>query len=91
MSGLASLTGSSVSSLSLSTLADPSQALSMLGSLGSPVTKVGTVPLNGEQTTEYQTTITVADVVSRLSHSSSAAAECCGQKHSSSWESPVFR
>jgi hypothetical protein len=73
LSGLASLTGSSVSSLSLSTLADPSQALNMLGSLGSPVTKVGTVPLNGEQTTEYQTTITVADIVPRLSHGSAAS------------------
>ncbi len=82
LSGLASLTGSSASSLSLSTLADPSQALSMLGSLGSPVTKVGTVPLNGEPTTEYQTTIAVADIVSQLSHgsaSSSAAAKAIQQ------------
>ncbi len=73
LTGLASLTGSPASSLSLSTLADPSQALSMLGSLGSPVTKVGTVPLDGEQTTEYRTTITMADIVSQLSHGSASS------------------
>lgn len=72
LSGLGSLTGSSAGSLSLSTLADPSQALGLLGSLGSPVTKVGTVTLNGELATEYQTTISVTDIVSQLPHGSSS-------------------
>ncbi len=74
LSGLGSMTGSSASSLSLSTLADPTQALHVLGSLGSPVTKVGTVTLGGEQVTEYQTTITAADVASRLSNGSASSA-----------------
>ncbi len=74
LSGLSSLTGSSAGSLSLSTLADPAHALGLLGSLGSTVTKVGTVTLNGEQTTEYQTTVSVADIVSQLSHGSPSSA-----------------
>ena len=74
LSGLGTLTGSSVGSLSLSTLADPTQALGMLGALGSPVTNEGTVQLNGEPTTEYRTVISVADVVSRLRQGSSSAA-----------------
>jgi hypothetical protein len=73
LSGLGSLTGSSAGSLALSTLANPTQALDMLGSLGSPVTTVGPVQLNGEQTTEYQTTLSVAAIVSRLSADSSAS------------------
>ena len=62
LSGLESLTGSSAGSLSLSTLADPNQVLGMLGTLGSPVTNVGTVTLDGQRVTEYQTSITAADI-----------------------------
>lgn len=70
---LGSLTGSSLGSLSLSTLADPSHAFGMLGSLGAPVRKVGTVTLDGQPVTEYQTTVTVADVVSQLSQGSASS------------------
>lgn len=80
LSGLGSLTGSSAGSLSLSTLADPSQALGLLGSLGSAVTKVGTVTLNGEQATEYQTTISVTNIVSQLSHGSSSTSSGAAAK-----------
>ena len=72
LSGLGSLTGSPAGSLSLSTLADPTRALRMLASLGSPVTDVGTVMLDGEQTTEYQTTVSVSDILSRLPHGSAS-------------------
>jgi len=74
LSDLGSLTGSSAGSLSLSTLADPGQALTMLGSLGSPVTDLGTVTLGGQRVTEYQTTITVADIASHLPGGSGSSA-----------------
>ena len=73
LAGLGSLTGSSASSLSLSTLANPSEAFHTLGSLGSPVTDEGTVTLNGEQVTEYQATVNIADVASRLAQGSDAS------------------
>jgi len=73
LSGLKSLTGSSAGSLSLSTLADPTQVLGMLGTLGSTVTNVGTVTLDGQRVTEYQTSITAADIASKLSHGSAAS------------------
>jgi hypothetical protein len=73
-SDLGSLTGSSAGSLSLSTLADPGQALTMLSSLGSPVTDLGTVTLDGRRVTEYRTTITAADIASRLPGGSAASA-----------------
>ncbi len=78
LSDLGSLTGSSASSLSLSTLADPAQALAVLGSLGSPVTRVGTVTLDGQPVTEYRTTITTTDIASALSHGSSASSAAAG-------------
>jgi hypothetical protein len=78
LAGLGSLTGSSASSLALSTLADPASALNGLGSLGSPVTRVGTVTLDGQPVTEYQTTVTMADVASALSHGSAASAAAAG-------------
>ncbi len=72
LSALGPLTGSSADSLALSALADPTKALDMLGSVGSPVTKVGIVRLNGEPTTEYRTTISVAAVASKLAQGSSS-------------------
>jgi hypothetical protein len=74
LSDLGSLTGSSAGSLSLSTLTDPGRALTMLGSLGSPVTDLGTVTLGGQRVTEYQTTITVADIASHLPGGSGSSA-----------------
>jgi hypothetical protein len=74
LSDLGALTGSSAGSLSLSTLADPGRALTMLGSLGSPVADLGTVTLGGQRVTEYQTTITLADLASRLPGGSGASA-----------------
>ncbi len=64
-SSLSSLMGSAGNSLPLSTLTDPAGLFGMLGSLGSPVTTVGPVQLHGESTTEYRTTLSVADIVSK--------------------------
>ena len=72
-SGLASLAGSTAGSLPLSALTDPSQALGLLGSSGSPVTRVGTVELHGESMTEYRTSISVADIASKGAHGSTSA------------------
>jgi hypothetical protein len=63
--GLASLAGSTAGSLPLSTLTDPSQVMDLIGALGSPVTKVGPVQLHGESTTEYRTTVSIADIASK--------------------------
>jgi hypothetical protein len=69
--------GSSAGSLSLSTLTDPGQVLALLGSLGSPVTNLGTVQLGGTSTTEYRTAVSLSGLASQLgagSTSSSAGA-----------------
>ncbi len=73
-SGLASLAGSTAGSLPLSALTDPSQVLGLLGSSGSPVTKVGTVELHGESVTEYRTSISVADIAAKAASSSTSTA-----------------
>ena len=65
--------GSSASSLSLSTLTDPSQALALLGSLGGPVTNLGTVQLNGASATEYRTTLSVSGIAAHLGTGSASA------------------
>ena len=68
IASLASMSGVSTGSSSLSALTDPSSVLGLLGSLGGTVTRVGTVQLDGVQTTEYQTTISVASIASELDH-----------------------
>ncbi len=72
-SGLASLAGSTAGSLPLSALSDPSQVMGLLGSLGAPVTTLGTVELHGESTTEYRTTVSIADIVSKTAHGSTGS------------------
>jgi len=52
-------------SSTLGILADPSQLLDLLTSLGGQVTNVGTVDLRGTQATEYTTTVTVSELASR--------------------------
>ena len=55
----------SAESSTLGVLANPSQLLGLLSSLGSQVTNVGTVDLRGTQVTEYTTTVTVAELAAR--------------------------
>jgi len=55
-------------SASLHALADPSGLLDMLRSLSGTVTEVGVSPVDGQATTEYRTTVSVAAVVARLEH-----------------------
>jgi hypothetical protein len=50
----------------------------MLGSLGSPVTKVGTGTLDGQPVTEYKTSVTTAEIASALSHESAASSAAAG-------------
>ena len=57
-------TGNAVSS-TLAVLADPSQLLGLLSSIGGQVTTVGNVDLDGVQTTEYPTTVTVSELAAR--------------------------
>jgi hypothetical protein len=71
MSSAASVVGGSAAS-SLSALTDPGQALNLLGSLGSPVTDLGTVSLDGASATEYRTTVSVAGLTSKLGSGSTA-------------------
>lgn len=52
-------------SSSLAVLANPSQLLGLLSSIGGRVTTVGNVNVDGTQTTEYTTTVTVSELVSR--------------------------
>jgi len=52
-------------SSTLGILANPSQLLDLLTSLGGQVTNVGTVDLRGTQATEYTTTVTVSELASR--------------------------
>jgi len=61
-------------SLSLHALSDPSGLLGSLRSLTGPVTEVGTSRVDGQPTTEYRTTITVAAVAARLEHGHPPAA-----------------
>jgi len=68
LSSVASLGGQSSGSSSVSALANPAGVLGLLGRLGGPVTRVGTVSLGGVTTTEYRTTISVASIASRLDH-----------------------
>lgn len=78
MPGTGSKSGTSPGSLSLSTLTDPAKALAMLGSLGSPVTKVGTVWIDGTSTTEYKTTITGAELLAQLQHNGKGSSPSTG-------------
>jgi hypothetical protein len=50
---------------SLSVLTNPSQLLGLLASIGGQVTTMGHVDLGGTSTTEYKTTVTVADLAAR--------------------------
>ena len=50
---------------SLAVLADPARLVSLLTSIGGTVTNLGTVDLAGAQTTEYRTTVTLADLIAR--------------------------
>ncbi len=52
-------------SSTLAVLANPSQLLGLLSSLGGQVTTVGNVDLDGVPTTEYRTTVSVAELASR--------------------------
>ena len=52
-------------SSTLAVLADPSQLLGLLSSIGGQVTTVGQVDLGGTPTTEYRTTVTVAELARR--------------------------
>jgi hypothetical protein len=69
-SSAASMVGGSAAD-SLSALSDPRQLLALLGALGSPVTDLGTVQLDGSPATEYTTTVTAAGLAS---HAGSGAA-----------------
>jgi hypothetical protein len=52
-------------SSTLAVLANPSKLLGLLSSIGGQVTTVGNVDLHGTPTTEYSTTVSVADLASR--------------------------
>ncbi len=52
-------------SSTLAVLANPSQLLGLLSSIGGRVTTVGTVDLHGVPTTEYRTTVTVSELAAR--------------------------
>jgi hypothetical protein len=60
-------------SSTLAVLADPSQLLGLLASIGGPVTTVGTVDLHGATTTEYRTTVTLSELASRAGLPSGSA------------------
>jgi hypothetical protein len=62
-----SVTGSS-GSLALAALGDPSRLLGALGSVNGSVTKVGTPRLDGVNTTEYQSTVSLTALVAGLAH-----------------------
>jgi hypothetical protein len=66
MADAASTAGVPGGAPTLSVLTDPTQALALLGSLGAPVTTVGSVTLHGASTTEYKTTITGAELIAQL-------------------------
>ena len=55
----------SADSSTLAVLANPSQLLGLLSSIGGQVTTVGNVDLHGVQTTEYRTTVTLSELASR--------------------------
>jgi hypothetical protein len=76
-SGLASLAGSATQ-LPLAALADPAQVMGLLDSVGGPVTKVGTVELHGESTTEYRTTVSISDIVSKATHDVTSSTASAG-------------
>ena len=61
---------SSSDTSSLAMLADPSQLLGLLTAVGGHVTTVGNVDLHGASTTEYSTTVTLAELASRAGLSS---------------------
>lgn len=56
---------SNADSSTLAVLANPSQLLGLLSTVGGNVTTVGNVNLHGTQTTEYSTTVTLAELASR--------------------------
>jgi len=60
-----SATSGNADSSTLAVLANPSQLLGLLSSIGGQVTTVGTVVLDGTQTTEYTTTVTVSELAAR--------------------------
>jgi len=74
LASFGSLNTGSSDSLSLSALADPAKVLAFLGSYGGPVTKVGSVDLQGMPTTEYRTTISLASVAAHLQNGSQSSA-----------------
>ena len=74
LASFGSLNTGSSDSLSLSALADPAKVLAFLGSYGGPVTKVGSVDLQGVPTTEYRTTISLASVATHLQNGSQTSA-----------------
>ena len=49
----------------LAVLSNPSQLIGLLSSVGGQVTTVGSVDLDGTQTTEYRTTVTLSELASR--------------------------
>ena len=55
----------SADSSTLAVLANPSQLLGLLSSIGGRVTTVGNVDLDGTSTTEYSTTVTLSELASR--------------------------
>ena len=57
--------GSSSDLSSLAVLSNPSQLIGLLAKVGGQVTTVGTVDLDGTQTTEYRTTVTLSELASR--------------------------
>ncbi len=59
-------TGASSPDLStLAVLSNPSQLIGLLSSVGGQVTTVGGVDIDGTQTTEYRTTVTLSELASR--------------------------
>ncbi len=61
-------------SSTLAVLADPSQLLGLLTSVGGRVTTVGNVDLQGVPTTEYRTTVTLSELASRAGVTAHSAA-----------------
>jgi hypothetical protein len=65
---------SSSGSLALAAMGDPSRLLGALGSVTGSVTKVGTPRLDGVNTTEYESTVSLTGLVSGLIHHTQSGA-----------------
>jgi hypothetical protein len=65
---------SSSGSLALAAMGDPSRLLGALGSVNGSVTKVGTPRLDGVNTTEYESTVSLTGLVSGLIHHTQSGA-----------------